>query len=102
VNIRRSFHVRSSLEHNRSNDVVSVFKVCPDVRRPNTTTTIASFRRFIQRKFFKTTDYHLKLNKIDINNVLMCNKPVVVFGQHNPCCPIDEYLFLLFVDQSRD
>jgi hypothetical protein len=88
----RSFHVRSSLEHNRSNDVVNEFKVSPAVRRPNTITTIIIFRRFIRRNFFKTTDYYLKLKKKHINNLFISNKPVVVFGQHYSCWPIDKYL----------
>lgn len=53
----RSFHVRSSLEHNRSSEDVNVPKVCPAVRRPKTTTTIVSLEKLTQTNSLINTDY---------------------------------------------
>ena len=93
----RSFHVRSSFEHNRSNVVVNEFKVCPAVRRPKTTTTIVIFEE-IETKIF-----HWWLPEIEEENKNKNSfeyKPFegVVFGQHCPCRPIDEYVLFLFVE----
>ena len=62
----RSFHVRSSFEHKRSNELVNLLIVCPSVRSANTTTAIVNRRDLYKgmadqwRRFFLTRKTQMK------------------------------------------